>query len=193
MRTRTPVAEQAGSRTQVTGLIGAVAILALLLFFPALLGPVPTSALAAVVISAAITLFDFDGVRHLWRVRRSEVMPMAVAFLAVTLFGALPGIGAAIGLSLLIFVRNAWRPYDAVLGRVANYKGYHDVVRHPEARLVPGLILYRWDAPLFFANAELFREHVLEVAARAYLDRPAAIAVAAASRARTSIRPPRAS
>ncbi len=161
--TRTPVAEQAGSRTQVTGLVGAVAILALLLFFPGLLGPVPTSALAAVVISAAITLFDFDGVRHLWRVRRSEVMPMAVAFLAVTLFGALPGIGAAIGLSLLIFVRNAWRPYDAVLGRVANYKGYHDVVRHPEARLVPGLILYRWDAPLFFANAELFREHVLEV------------------------------
>jgi high affinity sulfate transporter 1 len=161
--TRTPVAEQAGSRTQVTGLVGAVAILGLLFLVPGLLAPVPTAALAAVVVFAAVTLIDVEGVRHLWRVRRTELMPAAVAFLAVVLFGALPGIGAAVALSLLIFVRNAWRPYDAVLGRVANYKGYHDRDRHPEARQVPGLVLYRWDAPLFFANAELFREHVLEV------------------------------
>ena len=164
--TRTPVAEQAGSRTQVTGLIGAFAILALLVFVPGLLAPVPTSALAAVVISAAITLFDVNGLRHLWVVRRTELMPAAVAFFAVTLFGALPGIGAAVALSLIIFVRNAWRPYDAVLGRVANYKGYHDLDRHPEGKIVPGLILYRWDAPLFFANAELFREHVFDVVSK---------------------------
>jgi MFS superfamily sulfate permease-like transporter len=164
--TRTPVAEQAGARTQVTGLVGALAILALLVLVPGLLGPVPTAALAAVVVSAAITLIDIEGLRHLWRVRRTELMPAAVAFLAVTCSAPCPASGA-VALSLLIFVRNAWRPYDAVLGRVANYKGYHDIERHPEAKVVPGLILYRWDAPLFFANSELFREHVFDVVARA--------------------------
>jgi len=161
--TRTPVAEQAGSRTQVTGLIGAGAILGLLVIVPGLLAPVPTAALAAVVISAALGLFDIEGLRRLWRQRRSELGLALVAFLAVTLFGALPGIAVAVGLSLLNFIRRAWRPHDAVLGRVTSYKGYHDTERHPEARLVPGLVLYRWDAPLFFANADLFREHALDV------------------------------
>ena len=161
--TRTPVAEAAGSRTQVTGLVGAGVILALLVAVPGLLAPVPTSALAAVVISAVLGLFDVEGMRRLWRQRRSELGLAMVAFLAVTLFGALPGIAVAVGLSLLNFIRHAWRPHDAILGRVANYKGYHDIGRHPEARLVPGLILYRWDAPLFFANADLFREHVTDI------------------------------
>ena len=165
--TRTPVAEAAGSRTQVTGLVGAAAIVVLLVVVPGLLTPVPTAALAAVVVSAALTLFDIEGLRHLWRIRRSELGLALIAFLAVVFFGALPGVVAAIGLSLLNFIRHAWRPHDAVLGRVANYKGYHDVERHPEARLVPGLVLYRWDAPLFFANADLFRERVLDTADRA--------------------------
>jgi high affinity sulfate transporter 1 len=161
--TRTPVAESAGSRTQVTGLIGAGAILLLLVAVPGLLAPVPTAALAAVVISAVLSLFDIWGLRRLWQLRRSELGLAIVAFLIVTFFGALPGIAVAVGLSLLNFIRRAWRPHDAVLGRVAHYKGYHDTERHPEARLVPGLTLYRWDAPLFFANAEAFREHTLDV------------------------------
>lgn len=161
--TRTPVAEAAGSRTQVTGLVGAGAILLLLVVVPGLLAPVPTAALAAVVVAAALSLFDLEGLRRLWRQRRSELGLALVAFLAVTLFGALPGIGVAVGLSLLDFIRHAWRPHDAILGRVTNYKGYHDIERHPDARLVPGLILYRWEAPLFFANADLFREHVLDI------------------------------
>jgi high affinity sulfate transporter 1 len=161
--TRTPVAEAAGSKTQVTGLVGAVAILLLLVVVPGLLAPVPTAALAAVVISAVLSLFDPAGLRHLWRLRRSELGLAVVAFLTVVLFGALPGIAAAVGLSLLNFIRRAWRPHDAILGRVANYKGYHDIGRHPEARLVPGLVLFRWDAPLFFANADTFREHVLQI------------------------------
>jgi high affinity sulfate transporter 1 len=161
--TRTPVAEAAGSRTQVTGLVGATAILGLLVLVPGLLAPVPTAGLAAVVISAALSLFDVDGLRRLWELRRSELGLALVAFLAVVLFGALPGIAVAVGLSLLNFIRRAWRPHDAVLGRVANYKGYHDIERHPEARQVPGLLLYRWDAPLFFANADLFRERALDV------------------------------
>ena len=137
--------------------------MALLVLVPGLLAPVPTAALAAVVVSAALSLIDVAGLRHLWRMRRAELLLALVAFLSVTLFGALPGIAVAVALSLLDFIRHAWRPYDAVLGRVANYKGYHDIERHPEARLVPGLTLYRWDAPLFFANADLFREHVLDV------------------------------
>jgi high affinity sulfate transporter 1 len=161
--TRTPVAEAAGARTQVTGLVGAGVILAILLVVPGLLAPVPSAALAAVVISAALGLFDLAGLRRLWRQRPSELGVALVAFLAVALLGALPGIGVAVGLSLLNFIRNAWRPHGAILGRVANYKGYHDMGRHPEARQVPGLILYRWDAPLFFANADLFRERVLEI------------------------------
>ena len=161
--TRTPVAEAAGSRTQVTGLVGAGAIILLLVAVPGLLAPVPTAALAAVVISAAVSLFDVKGLRRLWRQRRSELGLALIAFLAVTIFGALPGIAVAVGLSLLNFIRLAWRPHDAILGRVTGYKGYHDLGRHPEARLVPGLILYRWDAPLFFANADLFREHVLDI------------------------------
>jgi MFS superfamily sulfate permease-like transporter len=128
---------------------------------------VPASALAAVVISAILGLFDLNGLRHLWRLRRSELGVALAAFLIVILFGALPGIAVAVGLSLLFFIRRAWRPHDAVLGRVSNYKGYHDTQRHPEARLVPGLTLYRWDSPLFFANSELFRSHVLDVVALA--------------------------
>jgi high affinity sulfate transporter 1 len=159
--TRTPVAEQAGAKTQVTGLVGAACIVLLLVAVPGLLSPVPSAALAAVVLAASISLVDAPGLRHLWRVRRSELGVAIVAFLAVVVFGALPGILIAIGLSLVVFIRRAWVPYDAVLGRVGGYKGYHDVRRHPEARLVPGLMLYRWDAPLFFANAPTFRERVL--------------------------------
>lgn len=161
--TRTPVAEASGSKTQVTGLVGAGAIVLLLVAVPGLLAPVPTAALAAVVVSAALSLFDVAGFRRLWKLRRSELGLAIVAFLAVVFFGALPGIAVAIGLSLLNFIRRAWRPHDAVLGRVANYKGYHDMERHPEGRQVPGLVLFRWDAPLFFANADDFRERSLAV------------------------------
>ena len=110
------------------------------------------------------------------------------AFLAVVVFGALPGIIVAVGLSLLAFIRRAWRPYDAVLGRVRGYKGYHDAARHPDALQVPGLTLYRWDAPLFFANAPTFREHVLDVV-DAFSERPAG-SWSRPSRSRTSTRPP---
>jgi high affinity sulfate transporter 1 len=161
--TRTPVAEQAGAQTQLTGLVGAACIALLLVVVPGLLSPVPTAALAAVVVAAAISLADVQGLRHLWRIRRTELMLALIAFLAVVLFGALPGIVGAVALSLVVFIRRAWQPYDAVLGRVRGYKGYHDVSRHPEGLLVPGLTLYRWDAPLFFANAQSFRERVLDV------------------------------
>jgi len=161
--TRTPVAEAAGARTQVTGLVGAGVIVLVLVAVPGLLTNLPSTALAAIVITAALSLFDLAGARRLLRLRRSEFGLSVVSFLGVVVFGVLPGIGIAVGLSLLNFIRHAWRPHDAVLGRVPYYKGYHDVERHPDARQVPGLLLYRWDAPLFFANADLFRDRVRAV------------------------------
>jgi high affinity sulfate transporter 1 len=157
---RTPVAESAGAKTQLTGVVGAAAIALLLLFFPNLVQDLPNSALAAVVISAAIGLVEVAGVRKLYRLRRSEFVLSIVCFLGVAVLGVIQGIFIAVGLALLNFIRRAWYPYDAVLGRVEDLKGYHDVSRYPDAKQVPGLLLYRWDAPLFFANAEQFADRL---------------------------------
>ncbi|HEX5881383.1 MAG TPA: sulfate permease [Actinomycetota bacterium] len=162
---RTPVAEAAGARTQLTGLVGAGAIALMLLFFPNLVQHLPDSALAAVVISAAIGLVEVAGVRKLYRWRRMEFVLSIVCFLGVAVLGVIEGIFLAVGLALLDFVRRAWRPYDAVLGRVDGLKGYHDVSRYPDAKRIPGLVLFRWDAPLFFANAEIFADHVEQAVA----------------------------
>jgi len=161
--TRTPVAESAGSRTQLTGIVGALAIVALLVAAPLLLRDLPMAALAAVVIAAAVRIMDFGALAVFSRVRRADFVLSMVAFLAVAALGVLPGIAVAIAVALLDFVRRAWRPHDAVLGRAAGVKGYHDLARYPEARQVPGLVLFRWDAPLFFANAETFRTRIIDV------------------------------
>jgi high affinity sulfate transporter 1 len=164
---RTPVAVAAGARSQLTPLVGAVAIALLLVLAPGLLRNLPLPMLAAIVITAAIGLIDVAGVRHLYRVRRSEFVLWLAAFLGVALLGVLMGIFVAIVLSLGDFVRRAWRPHDAVLGREDALKGYHDIDRHPSARLIPGLLLYRFDAPLFFANAGYFRRRVRHLIADA--------------------------
>jgi high affinity sulfate transporter 1 len=164
---RTPVAESAGAKTQLTGVVGAVCIALLLVFAPALLQNLPNAALGAVVIAACISLVDIPGVVRLYRLRRSEFAFSIACFLGVALIGVIQGIFIAIGLALLSFIWRAWRPYDAVLGRVTGLKGYHDIKRHPDAKRVPGLVLFRWDAPLFFANAETFHEHALRAVAEA--------------------------
>jgi high affinity sulfate transporter 1 len=165
--TRTPVAESAGAKTQVTGVVGALCIASLLIFAPSLLRNLPSAALGAVVIAACVSLFDIGAVVRLYHLRSSEFALSIVCFVGVVLLGVVQGIFIAIGLALLAFIWRAWRPYDAVLGRVDGVKGYHDISRHPEARCIPGLVLFRWDAPLFFANAEIFREHVLQAVAQA--------------------------
>jgi high affinity sulfate transporter 1 len=162
---RTPVAEAAGAKTQLTGLVGALAIALMLLFFPNLVRNLPDSALAAVVITAAIGLIEAAGVRKLYRVRKTEFALSIACFLGVALLGVIEGIFIAVALALLDFIRRAWRPYDAVLGRVDDLKGYHDVSRHPEAKRIPGLVLFRWDAPLFFANAEVFADRLRQAIA----------------------------
>jgi high affinity sulfate transporter 1 len=157
---RTPVAAEAGAKTQVTGLVGAGAIVVLLVAFPNLVQSLPSATLAAVVIAAAFSLVEIAGVRTLYRLRRSEFVLSMVCFLGVAVAGVIPGVFIAVGLALLSFIQRAWRPYDAVLGRIDGQDGYHDVSRHPEAQRLPGLVLFRWDAPLFFANAGIFQDHV---------------------------------
>ena len=164
---RTPVAVAAGARSQLTPLVGAVAIAVLLVAAPGALQDLPLPMLAAIVITAAVGLIDIAGVRRLYRVRRSEFVLWLAAFAGVALLGVLVGIFVAILLSLADFVRRAWRPHDAVLGREDELKGYHDIDRHPSARLIPGLLLYRFDAPLFFANAGYFRRRVRDLVAEA--------------------------
>lgn len=165
---RTPVAEAAGSRTQLTGVVGAVAILVLLQAAPSLLEHLPTTALAAIVITAAAGLFDVATLRVAWDVRRSDFVLALVAFVAVATLGVMTGIAVAVAVSLLDVVRRAWRPHDAILGRAPGVKGYHDVTRYPGARQVPGLLLLRWDAPLFFANADTFRSRILDAVGAAH-------------------------
>ncbi|NVN99684.1 MAG: SulP family inorganic anion transporter [Geobacteraceae bacterium] len=164
---RTPVAESAGAKTQMTGVTGAICIALLLLFAPDLMLHVPIAALSAVVISVCYNLVEVVAVRRLYRLRRSEFFLSITCFLGVALLGVVHGIFIAVGFALLAFVWRAWRPYCAVLGRVDGMKGYHDISRHPEARRIPGLVLFRWDAPLFFANAEMFRENLLKAISNA--------------------------
>ncbi len=159
---RTPVAEAAGAKTQLTGVVGAITVALLLVFAPNLLKDIPSSALAAVVIAAAIGLFEFADLRRIYRIQRWEFWLSMVCFVGVAVFGVIPGIGIAIAIAVIEFLWDGWRPHFAVLGRVDGIRGYHDVKRYPAARRVPGLVLFRWDAPLFFANAELFHQRVLE-------------------------------
>ena len=211
---RTPVSEAAGAKTQLAGMVGGIAVALLLVFAPNLLKDLPNSALAAVVIAAAIGLFEFADLRRIFRIQQWEFWLSIVCFVGVAVFGVIPGIGIAIVIAVIEFLWDAWRPHYAVLGRVDGVRGsmtstlsccaprsgpsavslrlfllilcfilwisdsgvaplliqpsafsYRDIKRYPAARRVPGLVLFRWDAPLFFANAELFHQRVLEAIA----------------------------
>jgi MFS superfamily sulfate permease-like transporter len=174
---RTAVAMQSGAKTQFTGVVGAALILLMLLFVPGLLRNMPQPTLAAVVIVASLSLVDLSGVKRLWRQRRVEFVLCMVAFLGVALLGVLPGIGVAVALSVLNVFRRAWWPYQAELGRADGVAGYHDLRSYPDANRLPGLVLFRFDAPLIFANARSFREEINRLA---HTDpRPSWIVVAA--------------
>jgi len=164
---RTPVAEAAGARTQLTGVVGAVAVALVLVSVPNLLKHVPTAALAGVVISSAIGLIEVNDLGRLFRIQRWEFWLSVVCFVGVAVFGAIQGVGIAVVIAVVEFLWDGWRPHSAVLGRVEGIRGYHDISRYPDARLIPGLVLFRWDAPLFFANAELFKDRALDAVATA--------------------------
>ena len=160
---RTPVAEAAGARTQLTGVVGALAVALLLLAAPNLLQDLPAAALAAVVIAGLIEITDLI---RIFRIQRWEFWLSIVCLVGVAVFGAIPGIGLAVVIAVIEFLWDGWRPHSAVLGRAEGVRGYHDITRYPNARQIPGLVLFRWDAPLFFANAEFFKERVLDAAAK---------------------------
>ncbi len=157
---RTPVAEQAGAKSQLTGVVGAVLIIAFMLLVPGLTAYLPSAALAAVVIVAASRLVDVPGFVRLLRMDRMDAILSLAAFVGVLVFGVIQGIGVAIALSLIAFVNRAWRPYRAELGRVTGLRGYHDLSRYPEGERIPGVVIVRFDAPLFFANGGIFDDWV---------------------------------
>ena len=162
---RTPVALAAGARTQLASVVGALSVAVLLWLAPDLLRHLPNAVLAAVVIVSAGALVEITDLRRIYRIQRWEFWLSMGCFAGVAVLGAIPGIGLAIGVAVVEFLWAGWRPHSAVLGRVDGVKGYHDVARHLQARTVPGLVLFRWDAPLFFANAELFAQQALDAVA----------------------------
>ncbi len=162
---RTAVAERSGAKTQLTGVTGAVLITLMIVLVPGLFRNLPNPALAAVVITASLSLADIPGTVRLWHQRKAEFLLAIAAFLGVALLGVLPGIAIAVGLSILNVFRRSWWPYDTVLGRVEELAGYHDIHSYPDASQLPGLVIYRFDAPLFFANAKTFRDEVRRFAA----------------------------
>jgi high affinity sulfate transporter 1 len=162
---RTPVAEAAGARTQLTGLFGALVVALLLVAAPSLLRHLPIPALAAVVIASAIGLFEIFDLGRIFRIQQWEFWLSMLCAAAVASLGAIPGIGLAIVFAVIEFLWDGWRPHSAVLGRADGIDGYHDIARYPDARRLPGLVLFRWDAPLFFANAEWFNDRIREAIA----------------------------
>ena len=163
---RTAVAEQTGAKTQLTGIVGAAAIILMLVLVAraaAAISRNPT--LAAVVIAASLSLADLPGTMRLWRQRRVEFLLSVTAFLGVALLGVLAGIAVAVALSILNVFRRAWWPYQTTLGRVPGMPGQHDRELHPSAEELPGLVIFRFDAPLFFANARTFRDQIRRLAA----------------------------
>jgi high affinity sulfate transporter 1 len=164
---RTAVADQAGAKSQLTGLAAGALVLGMLLFVPGMFAALPISVLAAVIVIAGAALLNAAGLGRLWQVRRSEFAVAAICFLGVALVGVLEGIVIAVVVSIFqIFIR-AWQPYSAILGKPKDVPGYHDVSRYPEAELIPGLVMLRWDAPLFFANSIIFRDRVRKLVTEA--------------------------
>jgi high affinity sulfate transporter 1 len=161
---RTAVAERSGAKTQLAGVTGAAVIVVMILLVPGLFRNLPQPALAAVVITASLSLADIPGTVRLWRQRRAEFLLSVAAFAGVALLGVLPGIAVAVALSILNVFRRAWWPYNTQLGLVPGLEGYHDVRVYPAAQRLPGLVIYRFDAPLFFANATTFRDEIRRLA-----------------------------
>ena len=162
---RTAVVEQAGAKSQLASLVGAGIVVSLLLFFNSLLADLPQAALAAVLIAAALSLLDLKVLVRYYRVRKSALALSVVASLGVVVLGVLQGIVIAVVLAVLLFFRRSWQPHGAVLGLVESLGGWHNVSRYPEARQIPGIVVYRWEAPLFFANSSAFRTQVRQVVA----------------------------
>ncbi len=158
---RTALGDAAGSRSQVYSLVSLGLVLSVLLFLGPLLAHFPVVVLGAIVVYAAVRLIDLPGFRRLASFRRSELALALGAFAGVLAFDTLYGILLAVGLSVAEMLFRIARPHDAVLGTVPGLAGMHDVDDYPLAHTEPGLVVYRYDSPLFFANAENFHRRAL--------------------------------
>ncbi|MCP4363317.1 MAG: sulfate permease [Chloroflexi bacterium] len=165
---RTAVAEQSGAKTQLTGVVAGLLVLIMLLFVPGLVQYLPQPALAAIVITASISLFDLKALRRLYTMRKSEFILAVVCALGVMLVGVLEGIIIAVVVAILQFFERSWRPHTAILGEPTTVDGYHDITRYPDAIQIPDLLMIRWDAPLFFANANIFRKTIRDLLLQMY-------------------------
>jgi high affinity sulfate transporter 1 len=164
---RTALGDAAGSRTQAHSLVALVCVLATLLFLGPLLARFPMAALGAIVVYAAVRLIDLPGFRRLAAFRRSELALALATLVGVLVFNILYGVLLAVAVSVAEMLYRVARPHDAVLGRVPGVAGMHDVADYPQAQTIRGLVVYRYDSPLFFANAEDFRRRALAAVDRA--------------------------
>jgi sulfate permease, SulP family len=162
---RTALAVAAGASSQLASIVAAISVALVLAVAAPLLEAFPLAVLAGLVVYAAMQLIDVQEIRRVLAFRHSEAVLMAAAFVGVVAFDLLIGIGIAVGLSVADLFRRVARAHDAVQGSVPGLAGLHDVDDYPEATTVPGLLVYRYDAPLFFANAQNFRERVLSAVA----------------------------
>ncbi|MFI6599512.1 SulP family inorganic anion transporter [Nonomuraea sp. NPDC050536] len=154
---RTALGDAAGARTQLYSIVAAVCVVAVLLFGGPLLADFPVPALGALVIYAALRLVDLPSFRRLAAFRHSELLLALAALAGVLAFDILYGVLLAVALSVAEMLHRVARPHDAILGLVPGLAGMHDVDDYPSARTIPGLVVYRYDSPLFFANAQDFR------------------------------------
>ena len=164
---RTALADAAGARSQVYSLSALVLVVCTLLFAGPLLSAFPSAALGAIIVYAALRLIDLPGFRRLAAFRRSELLLALAACAGVLVFDILYGVLAAVALSVAEMLARVARPHDAVLGIVPGVAGMHDVDDYPQARTVPGLMIYRYDSPLFFANAQDLRRRALAAVSEA--------------------------
>lgn len=164
---RTAVNDYVGGKSQITGLVAAAVLMAVLLFFTEPLSLLPITALAAVLINAGVSLFDFPSLLSLRRISRQEFRLSLVTSLGVITAGVLPGVLIAVGLAIIQLLAKASRPNDAVLGRIPGVDGFHDVNGQPEAETLPELIIYRFDSSLVFFNADYFKNRIRTVVAEA--------------------------
>lgn len=158
---RTVLGATMGSRTQLHSLVALVMVMATLLFLGPVLSAFPTAALGALIIYAATRLVDLAEWRRIAKFRRSELVLALATTVAVVGFGVLTGILFAVALSILNLIRRIAHPHDGVLGYVPGLAGMHDIADYPQATLVPGLLVYRYDSPLFFANAADFTDRAI--------------------------------
>jgi high affinity sulfate transporter 1 len=160
---RTAVADSAGGKTQLTGVVAAIAIAIVLVLFTAPLGYLPSTALAAILISSSISLFDLKSLRRYYHLSKPEFRHAMVAMLGVMSVGVLAGVIVAIGLALLRLIMLASKPHDAVLGIVPGKSGFINMAEHADAQHVPGVLIYRFDSGMVFFNADYFANRVRQV------------------------------